>query len=185
MPSSDERQIQESTGSQESTRSVYALADGDTTRAATETVEVAQGNEADTSPPRGHTFPVVGVGASAGGLESFTRLLKALPDDTGMAFVLVQHLDPHHDSQLSEILAGSTAMPVRLVEDGMAVRPNEVFLSRRIRRWYLRMAFCGSRLGTPGFTCRLTRFLNRLPVYRGRAPSRLSSPEMLLMAVRA
>ena len=43
-------------------------------------------------------FPIVGIGASAGGLEAFTQLLQALPVDTGLAFVLVQHLDPHHES---------------------------------------------------------------------------------------
>ncbi|MGB7838193.1 MAG: chemotaxis protein CheB, partial [Terrimicrobiaceae bacterium] len=44
------------------------------------------------------SFPVAGIGASAGGLEAFVQLLKGLPPDTGMAFVLVQHLDPKHDS---------------------------------------------------------------------------------------
>jgi two-component system CheB/CheR fusion protein len=86
------------------------------------------GNEADTSPPRGHAFPIVGIGASAGGLDAFTHLLKALPENTGMAFVLVQHLDPHHGSQLPEILSAATGMPVRTVEDGMHVRPDEVFV---------------------------------------------------------
>src|SRR5208282_2001787 len=56
-------------------------------------------------------FPVVGIGASAGGLEAFTKLLKHLPNDTGMAFVLVQHLDPTHASALTEILSRTTAMP--------------------------------------------------------------------------
>ena len=50
-------------------------------------------------------FPIVGIGASAGGLEAFTQLLKALPLDTGMAFVLVQHLDPDHESALTQILS--------------------------------------------------------------------------------
>ena len=49
-------------------------------------------------------FPVAGIGASAGGLEAFVQLLKGLPPDTGMAFVLVQHLDPKHDSQLAGLL---------------------------------------------------------------------------------
>ena len=57
--------------------------------------------------------PIVGIGASAGGLEAFTHLLEHLPVDTGMAFVLVQHLDPAHESVLTEILARTTAMPVR------------------------------------------------------------------------
>ncbi len=93
-----------------------------------ETVHVDRGNEADISPPRGHAFPIVGVGASAGGLDAFTQLLQALPSDTGMAFVLVQHLDPHHDSQLTEILSAATGMQVRTVLDGMPVQPDEVFV---------------------------------------------------------
>ncbi|HWP69974.1 MAG TPA: chemotaxis protein CheB, partial [Gemmatimonadaceae bacterium] len=48
-------------------------------------------------------FPVVGIGASAGGLEAFRQLLAALPPDTGMAFVLVQHLDPRHESRLTDL----------------------------------------------------------------------------------
>src|ERR1041384_2001666 len=60
-------------------------------------------------------FLIVGVGASAGGLEAFTQLLKHLPPDTGLGFVLVQHLDPQHDSALSQLLARATSMPVREV----------------------------------------------------------------------
>ncbi len=97
-------------------------------RRETEIVHVDRGNEADTSPPPRHAFPIVGIGASAGGLDAFTQLLRALPDDTGMAFVLVQHLDPHHGSQLPEILSVSTKMPVQTVENRMALRPNEVFV---------------------------------------------------------
>src|SRR5438445_3570539 len=74
-------------------------------------------------------FPVVGVGASAGGLEAFTELLEALPSDTGMAFVLVQHLDPKHESMLSEILSRSTAMPVREVNHATPVEPNQVYVT--------------------------------------------------------
>jgi two-component system CheB/CheR fusion protein len=48
-----------------------------------------------------HPFPIVGIGASAGGLEAFTQLLTALSPDTGMAFILLQHLAPHHESQLA------------------------------------------------------------------------------------
>jgi two-component system CheB/CheR fusion protein len=73
-------------------------------------------------------FPVVGIGASAGGLEAFTQLLRHLPIDTGMAFVLVQHLDPHHPSLLREILARTTAMPVHEAEEGMAIAPNQVYV---------------------------------------------------------
>ena len=58
-------------------------------------------------------FPIVGIGASAGGLEAFTHLLEALPLDSGMGFVLIQHLDPEHDSALAEILSRATSLPVR------------------------------------------------------------------------
>ena len=73
-------------------------------------------------------FPVVGIGASAGGLEAFTTLLAKLPRDTGMAFVLVQHLDPTHESMLPEILARSAPMPVSQVASGMPVAPNRIFV---------------------------------------------------------
>ncbi len=73
-------------------------------------------------------FPVVGIGASAGGLEAFTQFLKALPIDTGMAFVLVQHLDPNQKSLLTEILARTTKLPVCEVEEGMAVEPNHIYV---------------------------------------------------------
>jgi two-component system, chemotaxis family, CheB/CheR fusion protein len=73
-------------------------------------------------------FPIVGIGASAGGLEAFTQLLSHLPVDTGMAFVLIQHMSPDRESLLSEILARSTKMPVIEVEAGMAVEPNRVYV---------------------------------------------------------
>ena len=73
-------------------------------------------------------FPVVGIGASAGGLEACTALLKALPVNPGMAFVVVQHLDPHHESILHKLLSRATEMPVIQVEDGMALEPNHVYV---------------------------------------------------------
>ncbi|MEG3844242.1 chemotaxis protein CheB [Microcoleus sp. herbarium14] len=73
-------------------------------------------------------FPIVGIAASAGGLEAFTGLLSHLPSDTGMAFVLIQHLAPDHKSLLSEILARQTKMPVSEAQDGMAVEPNQVYV---------------------------------------------------------
>lgn len=77
---------------------------------------------------RGATFPVVGVGASAGGLEALTQLLKALPEDTGMGFVIVQHLSPEHASSLAEILSRATKMPVCEVRDEPEVVPNHVYV---------------------------------------------------------
>jgi two-component system CheB/CheR fusion protein len=73
-------------------------------------------------------FPVVGIGASAGGLEAFTQLLSHLPIDTGMAFVLIQHLAPHHESLLTVILSRATEMPVKQVKDGMVVEQNKVYV---------------------------------------------------------
>jgi two-component system CheB/CheR fusion protein len=82
----------------------------------------------DLKSPRGHPFPIVGIGASAGGLEAITALLHALPGDTGMAYVVVQHLDPDHKSQLSELLAAATPMPVHTVEDRMLIQANQVYV---------------------------------------------------------
>src|SRR6266851_277527 len=73
-------------------------------------------------------FPIVGVGASAGGLEAFTQFLKALGAGTEMGYVLVQHLDPSHESALTEILAKATEMPVREVTDATSVGPNHVYV---------------------------------------------------------
>lgn len=84
--------------------------------------------DTDISPPRGHPFPVVGIGASAGGLEAFVQLISALPPNTGMAFVLVQHLDPSHESMLPELLSPHTEMPVVSVHDGLPVEPNHVYV---------------------------------------------------------
>ena len=73
-------------------------------------------------------FPIVGIGASAGGLAAFTELLRHLPTDTGMGFVLIQHLNPEYKSLLSEILGRATQMPVIQVDDGMSVEPNHVYV---------------------------------------------------------
>src|SRR5579864_4549134 len=77
---------------------------------------------------RGTAHPVVGIGASAGGLEAFRLLLKSLPDDTGLAFVLVQHLDPGHESMLTSLLSKATEMPVTEVKEGMRAEPNHVYI---------------------------------------------------------
>src|ERR1700746_1007221 len=74
------------------------------------------------------SFPIVGVGASAGGLEAFSELLRCLPENIGMAFVLVQHLDPSHLSMLQEILSRTSRMPVKEVTDGMVVEPDHVYV---------------------------------------------------------
>jgi two-component system CheB/CheR fusion protein len=99
-------------------------------------------------------FPIVGIGASAGGLEAFTTFLKALPPDTGMAFVLIQHMDPTHQSILDRLLAKDTVMPVTQVVDGMPVEPNHVYVippntEMTISNGTLRLV--GRPVGTAGY----------------------------------
>jgi two-component system CheB/CheR fusion protein len=73
-------------------------------------------------------FPVVGVGASAGGLEAFKQLVKAIPVDSGMAYIFIQHLSPKHESILAEILQKSTQLPVLEVIDNMKVKPDHIYI---------------------------------------------------------
>jgi len=86
--------------------------------------------DAENTPAAPHAFPVVGIGASAGGLAAFEAFFAGMPaaTDPGMAFVLVQHLDPTHKSILSDIIRRYTRMQVFEVEDGMVVRPNCVYV---------------------------------------------------------
>jgi two-component system CheB/CheR fusion protein len=89
---------------------------------------VVAAKRAATSQPILPECPIVGIGASAGGLEAFTRLLKRLPVDTGLGFVLVQHLDPQHDSALTQILARATTMPVMEVTNDLRVAPDHIYV---------------------------------------------------------
>ncbi|MBF4507872.1 chemotaxis protein CheR [Flavobacterium sp. JLP] len=73
-------------------------------------------------------FPVVGIGASAGGLDAFKKILKAIPVDSGMAYVLVQHLSPDHPSNLAEILAQSTEIPVHEIINDINLAPNHIYI---------------------------------------------------------
>ena len=73
-------------------------------------------------------FPIVAIGASAGGLDACRKLLDALPAVNGMAFIIVQHLDPSHDSMMADLLAGHTSMPVLLATDGMKIEREHVYV---------------------------------------------------------
>jgi two-component system, chemotaxis family, CheB/CheR fusion protein len=73
-------------------------------------------------------FPVVGIGASAGGLDTFKRLLKAIPENSGMAYIFVQHLDPSHESILADLLQRVTKIPVLEVTDNIKVAPDHVYI---------------------------------------------------------
>jgi len=70
----------------------------------------------------------VGIGASAGGLEALEALFNAMPDDTGLCFIVVQHLSPDYKSLMNELLARHTKMEIRVIEDGMKAEPNKVYL---------------------------------------------------------
>jgi two-component system CheB/CheR fusion protein len=79
-------------------------------------------------PSASDTFPIVGMGASAGGLEALTSFFNNMPADSHMAFVLVVHLDPGHTSMMPELLKRHTAMNVIEAQDGMTVEPNRVYV---------------------------------------------------------
>ena len=78
--------------------------------------------------PKKWDVPVVGIGASAGGLEAFRQFFAAMPGQSGIAFVLIQHLAPDHESLMAELLSRYTPMPVVEVKDRMPIRPNHVYL---------------------------------------------------------
>ncbi|MDQ5911761.1 MAG: two-component system, chemotaxis family, CheB/CheR fusion protein [Pseudomonadota bacterium] len=79
------------------------------------------------SPPP-DLFPIVGIGASAGGLEALEQFFSGVPADSGMAFVIVQHLDPTHEGMMPELLQRGTPLAVQQVEEGMSVWPNHVYI---------------------------------------------------------
>jgi two-component system CheB/CheR fusion protein len=81
--------------------------------------------ESDAAP---RPFPVVGIGASAGGLEAISSLLTHLKPDLGMAYVIVQHLSPDHESLLPELLERKTTMKVHQVTDGIKIEPNNIYV---------------------------------------------------------
>ena len=81
------------------------------------------------SPAAARPWAIVGVGASAGGLEAFTKLIENLPANTGMGFVLVQHMAPRSHSMLPEILARTTRMPVTEVQEGTRVQPDRIYIT--------------------------------------------------------
>jgi len=123
------------------------------------------------SPRPGLSFPVVAVGASAGGLAAFTALLEALPAKSGMAFVLIQHLEPKHESALATLLSKAASMPVVEVSDGIAVEPNHVYVippnkNMTIRKGTLRLA---PRAGTSGVQHPIDGFSIALAEEQGNA----------------
>jgi len=75
-----------------------------------------------------HNFPIVGIGASAGGVEAFKELLQAIPPASNMAYVVVQHLSPDHDSALTEILSRVTKIPIEEITDEVKILPDHIYV---------------------------------------------------------
>jgi two-component system CheB/CheR fusion protein len=92
------------------------------------TDHASAGSSSDGAPAKAGPVPIVALGASAGGLEAFEAFFRHMPIDSGLAFVLVSHLDPHHVSLLPELLQRVTSMPVAAVKDGEPVLPNRVYV---------------------------------------------------------
>jgi len=123
---------------------------------------------------------VVGIGASAGGLEAFTQFLQALSPDTGMAFVLVQHLEPTHESILPKLLARATKMQVHEARDRMRVEPNHIYVipanaDLSLTDGALHMVV---RRVTSGHYLPIDIFFNRWRKRRNPARSAWSCPEL-------
>ena len=117
-------------------------------------------------------FPVVAIGASAGGIEAISNLLENLSPDLGMSYVIIQHLAPDHQSILPELLEKKTRMPVYQVKDGMEVNADNVYVIppntyMSITDGHLRLS---PRIKSDGVYHSIDFFLNALaPVYKNKA----------------
>lgn len=108
----------------EAPRQSPAKLPADSVSAAPRTLDTA----ASAPSPATNLFPIVGIGASAGGLEALEEFLRHVPVHCGMAFVVVQHLDPTHKGAVVELLQRTTAMSVSEVRDGQRVEPDHVYV---------------------------------------------------------
>ena len=127
----------------------------------------ARSRSSASTPP---AVKIVGIGASAGGLEAFTELVRNLPTDAHLAYVLVQHLDPTHRSLLSELLGRSASLPVREIENGIEVQPNQIYVippnsHLAITRGVLQLS---PREKKPGPARSIDHFLKSLAADQGR-----------------
>src|SRR5262245_20001089 len=111
----------------------------------------------ETNPPptgqgqQAHTngFPVVGLGASAGGLKALLQFFELMPANSGMAFVVILHLSPAHESHSPELLQNVTTMPVAQVNEAVRVEPNRVYVIPPTKHLEMRDGFITlSELGT-------------------------------------
>ncbi len=110
------------------------------------------------------SFPVVGIGASAGGLEAFTQFLSKVPEKSGAAFVLIQHLDPSHPSSLVELLARKCPIPIKEADKGERIQPDHAYVippgkAMSIRN---RILILEEQLEHPGLTHSINLFFQSL-----------------------
>src|SRR5436190_2173880 len=89
--------------------------------------EQGSNGQAANSPPDGH-FPIVGLGASAGGIQALRDFFAEVPNDSGMAYVVILHMSPEHESKLAEILQVTSSIPVTQVRQRVKVEPNHVYV---------------------------------------------------------
>ena len=104
---------------------------------------------ANTAPHDADDFFVVGIGASAGGLEALEKFFDSVPPNGGLAFVVVQHLSPDFKSLMDELLARHTELEIHRVEDGMKIEPNAIYLIPPKKDMIVSGAGFCSRIRTP------------------------------------
>ena len=126
------------------------------------------------SHPGTQDFHIVGIGASAGGLDSLERLFTHLPTDTGMAFVVLQHLSPDFKSLMDELLSRRTQMPIRQADHDMALEPNTVYLLPPMKEMIIRhrRLLLNDRDPRHGLTLPIDLFFRSLAQDVGRARRR-------------
>lgn len=113
---------------------------------------------------------IVGIGASAGGLEAIEAFFKAMPSDSGVAFVVVQHLSPDHKSLMVELLSKHTSMAVRRAEDGMSVERNSVYLippNHNLRMFHGRLLLSEQQRDLRGINLPIDIFLRSMAEDQG------------------
>jgi chemotaxis response regulator CheB len=130
--------------------------------------------DGDGARPAAPSFPIVGIGASAGGLEALQRLFEHVPHDGGMAYVVVQHLSPDFKSLMEELLGRHTSLPVRRVVDGVRVEPGVVYLIPPNTDMILAngLLHLTERDPSQALTLPIDLFLRSWPRTRARAPWR-------------
>jgi two-component system CheB/CheR fusion protein len=138
-----------------------------------ERIDSSKGEEYVSTAKKGRAlFPVVAIGASSGGLQALNELLENLPDDLGMAYVIIQHLSPNHESILAELLSMKTSMPVNQVKNGTKIEQNNIYVipPNTFMSIVDHVLTLSERVKTNSVYHSIDFFLNALaPVYQTRA----------------